>query len=84
MKSGNEYGGGRHPHRVVLAVIDRKLDEYRPSVSELIVLVSWMLAAMRHQDATKVKRQRKDTAMRLHMIFPVCSLAHRLNDCKVY
>ena len=78
VKSGHEYGGARRARRAVLAVLNRRVDEHQPSIAELIVLVSWMLAAVRYQDAAKVKRRRKGKAMRLHMIFPACSLVHGL------
>lgn len=72
MKSGTEYGGGRYPHRTVLAVVDRDTHELRPSVAELMVLISWMLVAMRYQEAARTEQHRKNKAtMRLHVIFPV-------------
>lgn len=73
MESGNEYSGGRFPHRTVLAVVDRDTHELRPSVAELMVLISWMLVAMRYQEAARTEQHRKNKAtMRLHGIFPVC------------
>lgn len=80
VKSGAEYGGARFPHRTVLAVVDRELQEFRPSVPELMVLVSWMLAAMHCQESAKMKKRRKDKTVKLHKTFPVCS-AHDPITC---
>lgn len=74
VKNGSEYGGGRCPHRVVLAVVDREAQEFRTSSAELIVLVSWMLAAMFCQEDAKMRKRRKEKTVRLHMTFPVRSL----------
>lgn len=59
--------------------MDIKTQEYQPSVGELILLVSWMLAGMQYQESVKMRRRhKKDKAVRLHMVFPVCPLAHGL------
>lgn len=64
---------------MVFAVMDVKTKESRPSVGELIVLVSWMLAAMQYQESAKMQRgQQKDRGVKSHVVFPVCHLAHRL------
>lgn len=76
---GGEYSSRHSSHRAVFAVMDIKTQEFRPSVDELILLVSWMLAGMQYQGSAKMRRkQKKDEAVRLHMIFPVCPLAHGL------
>lgn len=75
MESGREYNGRYSSRRIVLAVTDIKTDEYRPSVGELTVLVSWILAGMRHQESTKIRRHKKGRKTRFQMVLPVCHLA---------
>lgn len=75
MATAVEFDSKRHPHRTLVAVLDVYTQECRPSVGELIALISWMLGGMRHQDLEKESRP-KDKSLRFHIIFPVCSLAH--------
>ncbi|OJJ35044.1 hypothetical protein ASPWEDRAFT_40175 [Aspergillus wentii DTO 134E9] len=70
-------------HRVVKVLVDKDIDENRPSVSEWIGLVSWMLGGMRYQleqiKAQIPKKPSKDqrrelNKRRLHIVFPTLVL----------
>lgn len=67
-----EYAGGRHSHRTVLFVTDLITQEFRPSVGEFMVLVSWMLGGMCYPEvAVRAKRNKKNKTSRSHILFPV-------------
>lgn len=59
---------GLQPHRILSITINDYGDERCPSVSELVSLVSWMLASMNYQTLEKTKKR----PSRSHEIFPVC------------
>lgn len=69
--TATEFDSKRHPHRTLVAILEQYAQECRPSVGELIVLISWMLGGMRHQDIEKASRP-KDKPLRFHKTFPVC------------
>ena len=73
LESAEEIRGGSQPHRGSVIRVDDYGDESRPSVSELVIRVSWMLGGMRYQ-ASKIstKRDIRSHASKLHRIFPVC------------
>ena len=58
VEAATEFDSKNHSHRAVLAVMDINTQECRPSVGELIALVSWMLGGMSHQDVDKMSKHR--------------------------
>ena len=63
MERAAGYTGGRHSHRIVLIVMNLRTQEFRPSVGELMELVSWMLGGMYYQeDETRAKRHKNKTS----------------------
>jgi hypothetical protein len=58
-------------HRRVWMFSDDYPVEERPTVSELLVLTSWMLAAVNTQRKLTASRVRRDH-FRPHYVFPVC------------
>jgi hypothetical protein len=64
---------GRKSHCHIVMTTEDYFDDSRPSVPELLVLVSWMLEGMRHQETVLSKQKIKTAKTNFHMVFPVCS-----------
>ena len=74
-----EVSGTRQCHRQVWMQSKEEADESRPSTAELIVLVSWMLDAMRQQSELLANSHRKKY-IQTHHVFPVCTTSPSCMD----